>query len=107
MKILIVEDEFLIVDMIKIMLKQNGFTSIEHANTLKYAHELLENNPDICLLDIRLGEENGIDFGKVLDERKIPFLYITANNDIQTIKLAAITNPQSYLSKPINEKDLV
>lgn len=107
MNILIVEDEYLIADMLGIMLKRNGYSQIVHADTLEKATESLEKEPDVCFIDIRLNGENGIDFAKILQQREIPFVFITANNEMETIRLAALTNPQAYLSKPVNEKDLI
>ena len=107
MNILIVEDEYLIADMIGIILKRNGYSRFSHAETLGQAIALLDTPPDVCLVDIRLKAENGIDFAKLLQEKEIPFLFITANNELETIKAAALTNPQAYLTKPINDRDLI
>lgn len=107
MKILIVEDEYLIADMLSSMLRRNGYSQVFHADTLEKATEYINNDIDTCLVDIRLNDENGIDFAKILQEREIPFVFITANNEMETIRSAAHTNPQAYLSKPVNEKDLI
>lgn len=107
MNILIVEDEYLIADMISIMLRRNGYAQIIHADTLDKASEALEEGPDVCFVDIRLNGESGIDFAKILQQKEIPFIFITANNEMETIRSAALTNPQAYLSKPVNEKDLI
>lgn len=108
MKILIIEDEFLIADLIGIILRRNGFSNIEHANTIEQATlAIQQDEPEVCLVDIRLNNENGIDFARILQQRQIPFVFITANNEMETIRVAALTNPQAYLSKPINEKDLI
>ncbi|MBN9294719.1 MAG: response regulator transcription factor [Flavobacteriia bacterium] len=107
MKILILEDEYLIADMIGIMLKRNGYNSIVHADSFAAASELIEDEPDVCFVDIRLNEDNGIEFAKILQRKEIPFIFITANNEMETIRSAALTNPQAYLSKPVNERDLI
>lgn len=107
MNILIVEDEYLIADMIAIMLRRNGYHRIGHADTIGKATKALEEEPDVCFVDIRLNGENGIDFAAILQQREIPFIFITANNELETIRSAALTNPQAYLSKPVNEKDLI
>lgn len=107
MLILIVEDEYLIADMLSSMLKRNGYSEIVHADSIRKATEVLENEPDVCFLDIRLKQENGIEFAKILHQKNIPFVFITANNEIETIKEAALTNPQAYLTKPVHERDLI
>lgn len=107
MNILIVEDEYLIADMLCIILRRNGYNRITHADTLEKAGKALEEEPDVCFVDIRLNGENGIEFAALLQQREIPFIFITANNELETIRSAALTNPQAYLSKPVNEKDLI
>lgn len=107
MQLLIVEDDYFIAGLIKQILAKHSFSEIRHVDNLSDAKKALELNPDICLLDIRLDGENGIDFAKILHTLDIPFMFITANNEIETIKEAAQTQPQAYLSKPIHEKDLV
>lgn len=107
MNILIVEDEYLIADILSTMLKRNGKYTVFHAETIENALQALENDPEICLVDIRLNKENGIDFAHVLNKKEIPFIFITANNEMETIKKAALTKPQAYLTKPIKEKDLI
>lgn len=107
MKIVIVEDEYLIADMLTFMLKRNGYKDILHADSIEATTQFIDDEVDIFLVDIRVKDKNGIDFAKKLQEREIPFVFITANNEIETIKQAASTHPQAYLTKPINEKDLI
>lgn len=107
MKIVIVEDEYLIADMLTFMLKRNGYKNILHADSIEVATQFLDDEPDVFLLDIRIHDKNGIDFAKKLQVGEIPFVFITANNELDTIKQAALTYPQAYLTKPIHEKDLI
>ena len=60
--------------------------------------------PDIAILDIRVeGAKTGVWLGNQLE---IPFIYLTAFNDVETIKKAIVTKPVSYLVKPFNKNDL-
>lgn len=107
-KILIVEDEVLIANFIEKMLQKEGFSNLETANDIQTAETKFETfRPDIVLLDINLeGPNTGIDLaGRKNEEAKI--IYLTAQNDSETIKKAIATNPETYLTKPIKKTDVL
>ncbi len=108
MKVVIIEDEYIVADHLSKILKKHGFETIAMADNLVDAVETLKQLPDLYLLDIRLANNhNGIDFGKTLQTKVIPFIYITANNELEVIKKAIATHPESYITKPFNERDVV
>lgn len=103
-KILIVEDEVLIANFIEKMLRKEGFSNLEIANDIKTAEVKFNTfRPDIVLMDINLeGPNTGIDLAaKKNEEAKI--IYITAQNDPDTIQKAISTNPETYLTKPVKK----
>lgn len=107
-KILIVEDEVLIANFIEKMLQKEGFSNLEIANDIQTAEtKFVTFRPDIILLDINLeGPNTGIDLAtRKNDEAKI--IYLTAQNDSETIKKAITTNPETYLTKPIKKTDVL
>lgn len=108
MKILIIEDELLVADYIRQILIRNGHAVLGIADTLADVEQKLIGQPDACLLDIRLSDgENGIRIGALLKDKGIPFIYLTANNEMSTIQQAITTQPETYLSKPFNERDII
>jgi len=108
MKIAILEDEILVSDMLSTIIEKNGFTTLAMSENIADAKEVVALKPDLFFVDIRLGEnENGIEFGKFLQEKGIPFIYVTANNELEVMRKAVITQPEAYITKPFNEKDVV
>src|SRR5690606_37426577 len=60
------------------------------------------------LLDIQLkGSKNGIDFARHLQTSQIPFIYLSAQADKQTLELVKTTFPHGFLVKPYKEKDIL
>ncbi|MCB0479299.1 MAG: DNA-binding response regulator [Crocinitomicaceae bacterium] len=107
MRILIIEDELLVADHLRRILIKRGYEVIGIADDYASAMTKIELKPDICMLDIRLANNsNGIDIGKKLKELGIDFIYLTANNEVETIRKAAVTKPGAYLTKPFNENDI-
>ncbi|MFA7688399.1 MAG: response regulator transcription factor [Moheibacter sp.] len=108
MKVIIVEDELLIAEQLEDVLTANDCTVIGVAENLEKASNLLKLKPDFVFLDIQLkNNENGIDFGNTLNQKGIPFIYITANTEVETLKEAVQTNPISYISKPFKSNDVI
>lgn len=108
MKVLIVEDELIIADHLKAIVKKGGLTCVGVAVDIEAAKRLLAKKPDLVLLDIKLSNnDSGITFGKFLNEQHVPFFYITANNELDTMQEALKTKPLGYLSKPFNANDIL
>lgn len=109
-QILIVEDELVIAENTKILITQLYPTVlVEIAGSSKEAKQILEKiNPSLVLLDIRLGEkDNGIEFSKILSKEGVPFIFLTAHGDHQTISSAVKTHPLGYMVKPVSRQDLL
>lgn len=106
--ILIVEDEFIVANDLRLMLQKAGYQICGIASSVIQARALIEkHNPDWILLDIILkGDYSGIDLAKELMVKKIPFLYISANTNHRTLEAAKQTQPYGFLVKPFREKDL-
>ncbi len=109
LRILIVEDEFIIAANLKQMLEDLGYEPYVPAGSINEALEILNNyNVDLAILDINLsGKHEGIEVGKYIHENiHIPFIYLTSNADKETIDEAKQTCPRSYLIKPFAEEDI-
>lgn len=104
-QIYILEDEIITQELLKQTLEDLGFKICGMATNAETAlAEIALLKPDIAILDIRVeGPQTGIWLGNQLD---IPLIYLTAFNDVDTIKKAIATTPTSYLVKPLNNKDL-
>jgi DNA-binding LytR/AlgR family response regulator len=70
---------------------------------------LTNRKVDLAIVDINIsGEKTGIDIAKYINKYiKIPFIYLTSYTDRQTIAKILETHPAGYLSKPINEINLL
>ncbi|PIZ06394.1 MAG: hypothetical protein COY57_02210, partial [Flavobacteriales bacterium CG_4_10_14_0_8_um_filter_32_5] len=108
MNAIIVEDELIIADHLAQILSSINVNVIEIIDDLTEAEKSLAKAPDFYFLDIRLSNnQNGIEFGKVLNNLAIPFIYITANNELEILKKAIATQPTSYITKPFKERDVI
>jgi DNA-binding NtrC family response regulator len=108
-KVLIVEDEFIVANNLRLILQRVGYEISAIAASVEEAEERLqEDRPDIALLDIRLqGERSGIDFARKLKAENIAFIYLSANSGQQILEEAKATGPYGFLVKPFRKKDLL
>src|SRR4051812_2095049 len=107
-KILIVEDEFIVANDLRIMLIKAGYIVCGTASSVEQARKLIQQKkPEWVLLDISLkGDLTGIDLALELNEQKIPFLYISANTNQSTLEAVKATQPYGFMVKPFRERDL-
>jgi two-component system, LytTR family, response regulator LytT len=109
LKILILEDDPLIAESIRMNLTELGYVVLEPASNKEEAIALLQSEtPDFAILDINIeGRQEGIELGEFIDKNIcIPFVYLTGNADKDSIDKASKTHPQSYLIKPFSTNDL-
>lgn len=109
-KIFIVEDEIVVANDIKQILKSNGFNVVGLATRYKEAKsKILELNPDIVLCDINLHEEKtGISLMQEMSEKcDFRIIFISAYSDHETIEKANLVTPFNYLTKPFNDRQLI
>lgn len=108
-KLLIVEDQFVEADYLRMMLTKAGYPVCPIARSVAEAQGIIkQENPKLVLLDIFLkGKLTGIDLAKQLKEEHIAFIYLSANSNEETLTAAKATEPYGFLVKPFREKDLL
>jgi two-component system response regulator HydG len=108
-KILIVEDEFIEANNLRLILERAGYVVCGIAPSVPIAMGFLEkDDPDLVLLDIYLkGRQTGVDLAKVLNEKGKAFVYLSANSSEIVLNQAKKTQPCGFLVKPVREKDVL
>jgi len=108
-KVLIVEDQFVEADYLRMMLTKAGYAVCEIARSVAEAVEIIKTeSPDLVLVDIFLkGKLTGIDLAKQLKEDNLAFIYLSANSNEDILTAAKATEPYGFLVKPFREKDLM
>lgn len=109
MKILVVDDDIEIAELLEIYLKNEGYEPIM-ADDGKEALSKLNTNPDIALmiLDVMMPNMNGLDVLKtVRKDSRIPILMLSAKSgDMDKIQ-GLITGADDYVTKPFNPLEVM
>jgi DNA-binding LytR/AlgR family response regulator len=109
LRIMIVEDEPIIAEEIAATIEDLGYIT---ASKVLHAKEVLNSfrisSPDLVLMDINLGSgKDGIQLAaEIKAEKNIPLIFLTSYSDKTIIDRAKATNPDGYIVKPFDEKDL-
>ncbi|WP_172194381.1 response regulator transcription factor [Saccharibacillus qingshengii] len=107
-KILIVDDEKAIVQMIEIVLRKEGFEHIYTAGTAAEGMALLqERGADVILLDVMLPDRSGFELGPwIREQSKAHLIYLTARTtDLDRLTGFAVGG-DDYVTKPFNPLEI-
>lgn len=110
-RVLIVEDEPAIAELLTINLKHNGFAPIWAGDGVAAQRELDSNLPDVILLDWMLPGQSGLSLSRKwrADSRTkaIPIILLTAKSD-EPDKIAGLdAGADDYITKPFSIKEML
>ena len=106
-KILVIEDDQDILDVITILLRREGYYTLQ-ASTGAQALEQIDQTPDLIILDNQLPDGCGLDFCKELRRASdIPVIMISAEGGITGETDALKQGVNVYLRKPYAMEELL
>ena len=107
-KILVVDDEKPIVDILRYNLEKDGFSVIEANDGAKGLELALSEKPDLILLDIMLPKMDGFDVCKKVREKSdVPIIMITAREEEVDKVLGLELGADDYITKPFSVRELM
>ena len=108
MKILIVDDEKLIRDVIKTYTEEENFECLEAENGLEALDIINKQNIDLIVLDIMMPKMDGMSFLETLKkEKNIPVIILSARTEEYDKLRGFDLGTDDYLTKPFSPKELI
>ena len=105
LRVLIVEDEFLLAMELETLVEGGGCTTVGPASSVRQALALIDGEePDIALLDVNLRGERATPVAAALQERGVPYVLITGYSDAQLCEPELRRAPR--LDKPVSSRAL-
>ncbi len=108
-RVLIVEDEKNIVDILSFNLSREGYDTMEALDGKTGLQLALEQDPDLILLDLMLPEMNGFDVCRSLREqgKTTPVIMLTAREEETDKVLGLELGADDYITKPFSMRELL
>ncbi len=107
-KILVVDDERLIVDSIKYGLQKEGYTIVAAYDGVQAIAKVQEDKPDLVLLDIQLPKTDGWAVCRAIrQESRMPIIMLTARGEEADKVLGLELGADDYLVKPFSMRELL
>ncbi|MDD2688583.1 MAG: response regulator [Candidatus Omnitrophica bacterium] len=102
-KLLIVDDEVKICDLVKTILSKMGYTVFTALNTETAMEAVKKERPNLVLLDIGMGAESGLDVLPKIKEfdKNIKVVMLTAMEDEENIRQSKSLGADDYMVKPL------
>ncbi len=107
-KIMIIEDDVNISELLKLYLEKEGFLCSSYTSPLEALKNLNQENPDLILLDIMLPEMDGYDVIKIIrKEKNLPVIMLTAKGETFDKVLGLELGADDYIVKPFDPKEVL
>lgn len=110
-KILIVDDEPDVTDLLKYKLLQDGYVCKVVNNPLSFISVAREFNPNLIILDIMMPELSGLQLSKIVradqNFKSIPIIFLSARGEVEDRIKGLESGGDDYVAKPFNPKELL
>lgn len=106
-KILVVEDERSIADMVKLCLSKNGYICEIANDGMEATEKIEEKRYDLILLDIMLPDIDGYDLIEYIRQFDIPVIFVTAKTSVPDRVKGLKLGAEDYISKPFDLEELL
>ncbi|GAJ00138.1 unnamed protein product [marine sediment metagenome] len=107
-RVLVVDDEKKIVDIVKAYLERDGFSVVTAYDGRSALEAVRRSSPDIIILDLMLPEISGLDVCRSLrKESDVPVIMLTARDEITEKIVGLELGADDYITKPFDPKELI
>lgn len=107
-KILVVDDEQKIVELVRLYLEKNGYRVLVAYDGLKGLELARQKRPDLILLDLMLPGMDGLDVCRILQaESDVPIIMLTAKSTDEDKLIGLELGADDYIIKPFNPREVV
>jgi CheY-like chemotaxis protein len=109
--LLIVDDEPVTQDLLRLMLEPAGFRVTEAENGLVALQKIEENKPDIMILDVMMPFMDGITVCKKIRSNPktadLPIIMLSGKTHLNAVEEGLQAGANRYLAKPMSRADLI
>ncbi|GJM41726.1 MAG: hypothetical protein DHS20C20_20080 [Ardenticatenaceae bacterium] len=109
--VLIVDDEPMTRNLLRLMLERSGFDILEAEDGLKALAAVAENRPDLLILDVMMPNMDGITVCERLradvNTAVLPIILLSARTSAEAVRAGLDAGANKYVGKPVSRTDLL
>lgn len=109
--VLIVDDEPMTRNLLRLMLERAGFTILEAEDGLKALDVVADDAPDVLLLDVMMPNMDGITVCETLraqtETAVLPIILLSARTSPEAVRVGMEAGATKYLGKPVSREELI
>jgi two-component system KDP operon response regulator KdpE len=107
-KLLVIDDDSAVTDLLSLLLKSNGFEVAATNNSTDGLTMIRDVAPDVVILDLMMPEMDGWQICKAVREfSQVPIIILSALNDPSMIASVLDAGADDYLTKPTPSRVLI
>ena len=107
-KLLVIDDDSAVTDLLSLLLKSNGFEVTSTNNSAEGLSMIRDFSPDVVILDLMMPEMDGWQICKAVREfSQVPIIILSALNDPSMIASVLDAGADDYLTKPTPSRVLI
>lgn len=107
-KILIVDDEDMILEVLEAYFEKEGWETILASNGIEALKKIKENNPNIIILDLMLPDISGEEVCRLTrKESDVPIIMLTAKSTEDDLINGIVIGADDYVTKPFSPREVV
>ncbi|MDP4210104.1 MAG: response regulator [Bacteroidota bacterium] len=110
MKILVIEDEVIVLKAIEFKLAREGYEVILAADGKEGMEKITEQNPDLIISDVMMPYANGLEilsYLRITLQRSTPLVMLSAIGQEDTVVKALEMGADDYITKPFSPNELL
>lgn len=109
--VLIVDDEPMTRDLLRLMLERAGFDISEAEDGIDALEKIKDNAPDAVILDVMMPRMDGVTVCEILRREEatanLPVIMLSARTHMDAVEKGLRAGATRYLSKPVSRQDLI
>ncbi|GLQ04878.1 response regulator transcription factor [Sneathiella chinensis] len=107
-KVALVDDDLNILTTVSILLESEGFTVTKYSDGEVALKELIDNPPDLAVLDIKMPRMDGMELlNRLRRQSNLPVIFLTSKDDEIDEFLGLKMGADDYIRKPFSQRLLV
>lgn len=107
-RILIVDDDPKLIDLLRVALERSGFAIVSANNGLQGEKVFRSNPVDLVILDVMMPQRDGFELCRDLRAiSNVPIIMLTARGEVDDVVKGLELGADDYISKPFNLKEVI